>query len=180
MKAGWIVRLALAVGVSVVALGAPALAQDVSVQVEPLSVDVVIGEEGVLAVTITNDGDEATGPLVAQLVVMDPQGGGSADAEDWTSDLNRLIGSLPPGQNHTIGWDAKPIMRGEYLVVITVASVGPGGDLAVVSPVVHYTVGQPNVLVSGATVPVSVAVPLALLVAALVLRRREQRRVLSL
>jgi len=176
----FVVLFGVLLGAALLPAGPRVGAQDVTVAVEPPTADVTIGEEGILVVTITNHGQTSSGPLVAHLVVMDPKGGGSADAEDWTTELNRVVDSLAPAASHTIAWDTKPIMAGDYLVVITVAPVDPGNGSASVSPVVRFTVGQPSLLVSGATIPVSVAVPLVVVAGAVLVRWREQRRVASL
>lgn len=168
------------IGLLVLVLAPPGTAQELTVAVEPHSVEVVVGEEGTLDVTIANVGSGPSGPLVAHLVVIDPAGGGSADAEDWTTELNRLIDSLESGDSHTIAWDTKPIMQGTYLAVITVSPVTPSPEAAAASPAIRFVVRQPNVLVSGVTVPVSAAVPVGLLAVALWARRRESARVATL
>lgn len=159
-------------------LGAVTVALPVSAQEGPVvavdqeSVDTVIGTETVMTVEISNSGTAPTGPLVAHLLVVDPAGGGSADAEDWTSELNRPLDSLAPDEAHTIEWDVAPIMAGDYRVLISVVPIDGGPPS--VSPQIRFTVSQPDALVSGATLPVAIAVPVIAIGAALVTRRIER------
>lgn len=173
---------ALIVAVSaIVMLGSMAGAEGLAVEVQPDRFDVVIGQERNVEVTFTNLGEQPTGPLVAHLVVMDPAGGGSADAEDWTTELNRLLPSLAPGESQVVLWDTKPIMAGSYLVMITVAPTSPTSPIgAAASNAVPFDVRQPNVLVSGATVPVAAATPVAVLILAVATAKREKARVRAL
>lgn len=159
------------------AVAVPASAQTLDIGVSPVEISTEIGAEHMLAVSMTNRGSEPTGPLVAHLVVIDPSGGASADAEDWTGELNRPLSSLAAGESVRLDWDVKPIMRGEFIALITVAAAGPGSMEPASSPAVYVSVTQPTLLVSGATVPVSITVPLIILAIGWWMIRAERRRV---
>ncbi len=161
-------------------IAVPASAQTLDVGLSPVEISTEIGAEHLLAVSITNRDSQPTGPLVAHLVVIDPSGGASADAEDWTGELNRPLPSLAGGESVSLEWDVKPIMRGEFIALITVASADQGSIDPASSPAVYFSVTQPTLLVSGATVPVSIAVPLIILAIGLWMVRAERRRVAEL
>ncbi|MBT8200014.1 MAG: hypothetical protein KJO36_05800 [Acidimicrobiia bacterium] len=169
--------LVLAAPLVLLAIAAPASAQTVDIAVSPLEISTEIGAEHLLAVSITNRGSEPTGPLVAHLVVIDPSGGASADAEDWTGELNRPLTSLGAGESISLDWDIKPIIRGDFIALITVASVDDASLDPASSPAVYFMVTQPTLLVSGATVPVSIAVPLIILAIGWWMLRTERKRV---
>lgn len=169
--------LVLAAPLVLLAIAAPASAQTLDIGVSPVEISTEIGAEHVLAVSITNRRSEPTGPLVAHLVVIDPSGGASADAEDWTGELNRPLSSLAPGESISLDWDIKPIMRGDFIALITVASVDEASLDPASSPAVYFMVTQPTLLVSGATVPVSIAVPLIILAIGWWMLRIERKRV---
>jgi hypothetical protein len=145
----------------------------IEIQIEPATVDTVIGTETPLRVTITNPGSDRTGPLVAHLVVVDPNGGSSADAEDWTSTLNRPLDGLAPGESRSIAWDVAPVMAGAFRLMVSVVPLGEGPPA--VSTQVRFGVSQPDVLVSGATLPVAIAMPLLAIGAAVLTGRAERR-----
>ena len=155
-----------------VAVPAGAVVQPVDVRIEPEAVDTIIGAQTPLTVTISNTGADPSGPLVAHLVVVDPKGGGSADAEDWTSALNRPLDGLAPGESIAIAWDVAPVMAGDYRVLVSVVPLGDGPPA--VSTQVRFAVSQPGALVSGATLPVAVAVPLLTIGAAVLTGRIER------
>lgn len=156
-----------------VAAPAGAVTEPVEVQVEPATVDSVIGTETPLRVTITNPGSDPTGPLVAHLVVVDPRGGASADAEDWTSMLNRPLDGLAPGESVTISWDVAPVLAGRFRILVSVVPIGDAPPA--VSAQVRFGVSQPDALVSGATLPVAIAMPLLAIGAAVLTGRAERR-----
>ncbi len=170
----------LVLSLLVLLAAAPAAAQTLEVGVSPVEIATEIGDEHALDVSIVNRGSQPTGPLVAHLVVIDPSGGGSADAEDWTGELNRPLSSLEAGESINLDWDIKPIMRGDFIALITVAPADRSPIDPASSPAVYFAVTQPTLLVSGATVPVSIAVPLIILAFGWWLLRIERKRVAAL
>ncbi|MDH3307386.1 MAG: hypothetical protein OEO77_07725 [Acidimicrobiia bacterium] len=148
------------------------------VEIDRAEVATSVGTTETMVVTISNRGSDSTGPLLGHLLVVDPASSGSADAEDWTTDLTRPIGNLDAGGVAIVEWNVKPISSGDYHVLFSVVS--ESGGPAAISPSVVFRVSQPRGLVSGVTLPVSAAVPLLMLALAVAIRRRERRRLGSL
>lgn len=157
-----------------------AVADQVVIDVSPLEIMTEIGSDHVLDVTISNTGSGPSGALIAHLVVIDPTGDASADAEDWTQGLSRRIDGLAAGESIDIAWDVKPIMPGDFIALISVASLDPTQAETSTSAAVRLTVSRPALLVSGATVPTAMAIPVVVLLVALWIRRREAGRVAGL
>ncbi len=154
-------------------------ASDLELAVSANRFDTVLGESETLEVGITNVGAAPTGPLVGHLLVIDPDSDVSADAEDWSDELTRPLGSLAPGESTTILWEVQPISTGEFFVMVAVAPVDPTADPAVSATIVFNITGA-EASVEGSVVSVAIVAPLVLLAAAWGVRRSERRRLAAL
>jgi len=155
-----------------VADAAPAI----EVEIGQDHVDAVLGETHVLEVTIRNEADRPTGPLLGHLVVVDPGAEGSADAEDWTDTLTVRIAGLDPGESSNAAWNVTPISAGKFLVMVVVApedpALGPG-----VSANTVFDVVQSAGSLQASVLPIAIAGPLVVGGFLGILMRRERRRV---
>ncbi|MDH3227445.1 MAG: hypothetical protein OEM67_10205, partial [Thermoleophilia bacterium] len=117
-------------------------------------------------------------PLTAHLEIIDPTRASSVDAEDWVPDLNTQIGTLGPGESKRVTWNLVPISGGNFAVyVVTLAEgAGKGANEAVTaSAAIPVDVREVRSLNAGGALPVSIAVPLLLLLALVAVRLRERR-----
>lgn len=152
---------------------------DLEVTVSTDRFDTVLGVSETLEVEITNTGASPTGLLVGHLLVIDPDSSVSADAEDWTDELTRPLGSLPPETSVTFLWEVQPITTGEFLVMVAVAPVDPGRN-PTISPSVLFSITRAEASLGGSVFVVAFGVPLLLLLLALRTRQMERRRLTAL
>lgn len=139
------------------AAGATQLLDDVSIAIDPSDVDVVLGENFDLTVTVTNNGTNATAPLVVHLDIIDPEQSTSVDPEDWTPTLSQTIDPIAAGESITVSWNLQPISPGSFATYAIALS--PGVDTIAASNVVEVRVSDQRTLNPGGILPVSLAAP---------------------
>lgn len=152
--------------------GAEAL-EDLNVAVEPRSHSVILGETFTVQITVTNDGDEATEPLVLHIDITDPQKPTSVDPEDWTSTLSRTIGVVNAGRSLTVDWELQPIAGGDFAVYAVALSAG--AETLSPSNVLSVSVQDQRSLNPGGILPVAIGAPLVV-AGLLLLQMRFARR----
>lgn len=172
-------RWASALAAATLALAAAASATAAPVvSVTPASQDAEVGAPFRVTATITNPDTESSAPLTAHLEIIDPTRAGSVDAEDWVPDLNTPVGRLAPGTSKDITWELVPISGGTfavYVVTLPEASGATAGQRVASSDAIPVAVAEVRTLNAGGALPVSLAVPLALLFGLLALRLRARR-----
>ena len=150
-----------------------------TVSISPTTQDSEVGREFPVTATISNGGDESTAPLTAHLEIIDPTRAGSVDAEDWVPDLNSQIGVLGPGESTDVVWNLVPISGGTFAVYVVALAEDAGSapdETVVASTAIPVDVLEVRTLNAGGALPVSLAVPLVLLLALAGLRIRSRRR----
>lgn len=145
---------------------------DVIIDVSPSVIDIDLGDRTDIELTITNTGNEPLSDAFAHIDVVDLDSEESADAEDWSSVLNRSIPTIAPGESATITWDIQPITPGTY----TLYAVALSADSAAVAvtDTVTINVADKRSLNPNGILPVAVGAPL-LVGAALAFRFRRHR-----
>ncbi len=149
---------------------------DINVAVDPASQSVVLGEAFTLQVTVTNEGDEATLPLVLHVDITDPQKSTSVDPEDWTSTLSKAIGIVDSGSSLTVDWELQPISGGDFAVYAV--ALAAGAETLSPSNVLRVTVQDQRSLNPGGILPVAIGAPIVvggLLLVQMRLARRSPR-----
>lgn len=154
--------------------GATQLADTVSITIDPPNIDVVLGENFDLTVTVSNTGTEPTPPLVAHLDITDPEQSTSVDPEDWTPRLSQTIGPIAAGESVTVSWNLQPISPGTFATYAVVLS--PGVDTIAASNVVEVRVSDQRTLNPGGILPVSLAAP-SIVGVLLLMQMRFARRI---
>ncbi|NNF53944.1 MAG: hypothetical protein HKN03_05815 [Acidimicrobiales bacterium] len=139
------------------AAAATPLAETISISVDPANVDVVLGENFDLTVTVSNDGTEPTPALVVHLDITDPEQTTSVDPEDWTPTLSQTIGPVGAGESITVSWNLQPISPGSFATYAVALS--PGVDTIAASNVLQVNVSDQRTLNPGGILPVSLAAP---------------------
>lgn len=125
----------------------------------------VVGQNLALESTITGD---RTAPAIAHLNVTSLDGV-YVDLEDWTQDVTQPV---PPGEEAQLDWEVQAVNSGHFaLYVVLIPQDGP----LVVSPPVHLTVAARQTLDTAGAVPVALAVPTLLGLAAIATRRPWRR-----
>jgi len=109
-----------------------------------------------------------SGPAIAHLNVVSLDGV-YVDLEDWTQDVTQPV---PAGADTPLDWEFQAVNPGHFAVyVVLIPKSGP----LVAGPPVHVTVAPRQTLDTGGALPVALAVPSLLGIAALVTRRRTAR-----
>jgi len=178
-------RLAGALGAALLALlatggvsASPAAAgvDGIAVTVDRTRVDTVVGGRFVLRTRLSNDGDRATGPLMAHLNVASLTSDVYVDPEDWSTQRSQWVDSLAPGEDQQLTWQLQAVNQGSfdaYVVLLPTEGPDPGTPLTVSRSVYLGVAGRQTLSASGA-LPVVVVVP-ALLGVLVVLRTRARR-----
>jgi hypothetical protein len=150
-----------------------AAAQETTVQVtlDQTRITTTLGRVHSVESQITNRTQTPTGTLIAHLNVASLDGS-YVDLEDWSADVTKAI-SLDPGESTAISWDFQTVNGGSFNVYVVV--LPEAGSLAA-SPVVRVDVAEQRTLNAGGALPVAVAVPILLGIAAGAIRYRVRRR----
>jgi hypothetical protein len=130
---------------------------EVVVALDPTSHSVVLGEAFTVQVTVTNEGDQATLPLVLHVDITDPEKSTSVDPEDWTSTLSKAIGIVDSGSSLTVDWELQPISGGDFAVYAVVLS--GGAETLSASNVLTVAVQDQRSLNPGGILPVAIGAP---------------------
>lgn len=168
------VLVCLLLGIPVSAAALPGM---VAVTTDRPRLSTVLGERFTIETELRNTG-AATGPMLAHLNVASITGDVYVDPEDWSSERSQEV-SLQPGERTTLSWDLQAVNSGSfaaYVVVLPYGTTVVGWEDLVVSPLVRLEVAPRSTLTLGGALPVVVAVPVLLGLAAAVVRLRVRRR----
>jgi uncharacterized membrane protein len=149
------------------------LGDTVDLVVEPTSVDVVLGQDLDLTISVTNVGSDPTPPLLVHIDITDPEKASSVDPEDWTATLSKPIGALESGATRTVDWRIQPISGGTF--ALYAVALSPGVDAVAASNVVTVDVADQRSLDPNGILPVAIAAP-AVVGALLVVQTQRTRR----
>ncbi|HSD02412.1 MAG TPA: hypothetical protein VLB81_08590 [Gaiellales bacterium] len=116
-------------------------------------------------------GPGATGPLVAHLNVVSLDPSTYVDPEDWSTHRTRYLRPIAAGGSRAIRWSVKAVSAGPMAIYVTAVPAGGSGPIAV-GPPLRVQVADRKTLNSGGVVPLALSVPAALVVLAVVARRR--------
>ena len=116
-------------------------------------------------------GAASTGPLVAHLNVVSLDPATYVDPEDWSTHRTRYLGTVGAGDSASVRWSVKAVSSGPIAIYVTAVPANGSGPIAV-GPPLHVQVAERRTLNSGGVVPLALAVPGALVILAVVARRR--------
>ena len=133
-----------------------------------------VGDKFTLDSTVSNPGQEETGPLLAHLNVVSLTSAVYVDPEDWSSDRTVELDPLEPEDSEPVEWDVQAVNAGTFAIYVVLLPDG-AGPLAV-SPPVHLKVAGRRTLNAGGALPVAVVIPVLLGLAAAAVRFRQWRR----
>lgn len=140
-------------------------------------IDAVVGERLTVQARIGNSGDLPTERLVAHLNVASLDGV-YVDLEDWSADVTREVAPVPPGRSTSVSWQFQAVNTGSFDVYVVLM---PNGDSSagtgplVASQPVYVTVAGRRTLTAAGSLPVAIAVPVVLGLAAAAVRLRVLR-----
>ena len=149
---------------------------NVTVTIDKDSTSLIAGDWVTFHTVISNTGDSATSPLVANFNVASIQPGRHVDPEDWSPLRTQYIDVIQPGETVELTWDVHTLFEGDFAVYVTIVSqeksFGPVG-----SPTLHIHAEPDNVLPLNEVIPVAAIVPLfplALLLLASRFKRKQR------
>jgi len=151
----------------------------ITVSVDVSDVSALTGDKFRFTSEITNDGSDATPPLIANLNFVSLDESTYIDPEDWSPQRTVSIPPIEPGSSATRTWTVNPALKGDVAVYVVVLPDSPGLATAsplVASPAIHVRVDQKRSLNPGGVLPVVLAVPAFLAVAMAGLRVARGRR----
>jgi hypothetical protein len=158
--------------VAVPSAGAEPNANPVTVELQPATSSIRLGESLDLRIIVTNNGTRSTSPLVVHLDITDPSRSTSVDPEDWTSTLSKPVGPLAAGRSATVRWTIQPISSGAFAAYAV--ALAPGVDNLATSNVLQVMVAGKRALNPGGILLVAVGLP-SLVGALLVLQVARSR-----
>jgi len=131
--------------------------------------------------TVTNNGTEASPPLIVAMNVINLDAAGDVvDPEDWSPQRTQYVESLAPGQSADMYWIINTILEGDYMVYMVLVpqpDSPEGTSQPVATSGIHLTVAPFTRLNPGGVLPYVVGVPLLVLVGTIILYRFRRRQV---
>jgi len=147
----------------------------VTVTIDRDSVALIAGDWVTFHTVISNAGENATPPLVANFNVASIHPGPHVDPEDWSPLRTQYIDTIQPGESVELAWDVHTLFEGDFAVYVTIVSqeksFGPVG-----SPTLHIHAEPDNVLPLNEVIPVVAIVPLFPLALLLITSRSKRKQ----
>ena len=185
-------RLGRALGLSVIAglmvvsllLASPVDAlqgeQPLSISIDTQSNQGKTGDTIEFNTVVTNNGTEASPPLIVAMNVINLDATGDVvDPEDWSPQRTQYINSLAPGESANQGWIINTILEGDFMVYMTLIPEPASAQTTsqpVTSSGIHLTVAPFTRLNPGGVLPFAIGGPILLLALTyFVYRRRRQQ-----
>lgn len=152
---------------------------NVDVVADPPVISTLLGDHFEITTEIKNTGSAPTGEIMAHLNIASIQGSVYVDPEDWSAERSQQL-SLKPGESRELSWEIQAVNSGHfaaYVVVVPFGSSVAGNEDLKISQLVNVDVAQRTTLTAGGALPVVLAVPLVigLAAAAALFRVRRQR-----
>lgn len=170
---GALMAVAATIGLPIsAAYAAPGEAARVTFEQSRLAV--AVGDKFTLDSTVSNPGQEETGPLIAHLNVVSLTSDVYVDPEDWSGERTVEVDSLEPGAEEQITWDVQAVNAGRFAIYVVLLPDNAGQPS--VSPTVQLAVASRRTLTASGSLPIAVAVPLLLGTAAAIALFRVKRR----
>jgi hypothetical protein len=154
-------------------------AAGVRVVSEQPAIGTAVGRHFDYRISLVNDSGAPTGRLLAHLNVASVTGSAYVDPEDWSADRSRFLPALAPGATASLSWDVQAVSPGTFDVYVVVLPAGAGAEAGhglVVSSPTRVEVTARRTLNAGGALPVVIAVPVLLGLAALATGARARTR----
>lgn len=124
---------------------------------------------------VTNNGSEASRPFFVSMNIVKLGSGDPVDPEDWSPERSQAVDALPSGQSATQAWVVDTILKGNYMVYMTIIPIpdGPDSTTQTFSGMgIHITVNEVTRTNPGGVLPVAIGIPAALTLGTVLVRRR--------
>lgn len=154
---------------------------DLQITVDLDSTVVKTGDKVEYNTVVTNNGTEATPPLIVAMNVINLDAKGEVvDPEDWSPQRTQYMESLLAGQSATQHWIINTILDGNYMVYMVLIPT-PETQEATSQPVatsgIHLTVTPFTRLNPGGVLPYAIGIPLLVIVVTVALYRMRSRQI---
>jgi hypothetical protein len=178
MKRMFMVTAILFAVIAPMAVGTSAAAASgtVDITIDHSRINSSVGDRHTIRSTITNRGATESDRLIAQLLVVSPEGV-YQDLEEWTTDPVIKVDPIAPGGTAEVSWNIQTVNKGSfgvYSVVLPNSGASTPGSAVAVSSGVDVTVADARTLSAGGALPVIIAVPIVLALAAAASRRSQR------
>jgi hypothetical protein len=150
-----------------------AAAPDGAVTFDRAQVSVTIGDKFTL--TSTNGAATGPGPMIAHLNVVSLTSDVYVDPEDWSSNRTQALPATPAAR---LEWPLHAVNAGTFDVYLVLVPTSPAGNAQplIVSSAVRVTVANRRTVNAAGTLPIVVAIPVALALIAVATRWRRRAR----
>ncbi len=131
--------------------------------------------------TVTNNGRDASPPLIVAMNIINLKGSGEpVDPEDWSPQRAIYVDSLAAGKSTTHSWRVNAILDGNFMVYMVVIPA-PDGPEATTQPAassgIHLTVTPFTRLNPGGVLPYAIGGPVMLGLVIFLVHRRRRREI---
>ena len=169
---------ALAAALACIAAAAPvagAQQAPVDVSLSRQEVSTRLGDGFAFSSRIENRGPATVEGLVAHLNVVGLSSGIYVDPEDWSEERTKGLPPLGPGESTEVDWDVTAVTGGEAAIYVAVVPrEEPAGKALSVSPAMDVRIAETKDLNTDGVLPLTLAVPAVIAVAAVAVRRRRR------
>ena len=193
MRSKFWTRLGRAFGISIFAgltvisllLASPAYAvqadENLSITVDAQSKQLKTGDTIEFNTLVTNNGTEASPPLIVAMNVINLDATGDVvDPEDWSPQRTQYIRVLAPGESVTQSWIINTILEGNYMVYMVLLPEPESAETTsqpVSSAGIHLTVDPFTRLNPGGVLPYVIGGPIVLLVITFLVQQRRRQQI---
>jgi hypothetical protein len=146
-----------------------------SVELDRSSISLAVGQQFSFASTIRNPGSAPLTGVVVHLNVLSLDPSVYVDPEDWSSHRTRYLDPIAPSGSTTVHWSLRAVNRGRFVIYVGALPAGGAAGVAVSRPL-HVDVAGRRTLNPGGVIPLVVAIPAVLLLAACARRLAAGRR----
>jgi uncharacterized membrane protein len=148
----------------------------VDVSLSRQEVSTRLGESFAFTSRIENRGTTNLDGLIAHLNVVGLSSGIYVDPEDWSEERTKNVPALGPGESTELDWDVTAVTGGEAAIyVVALRGEEPGREELSVSPAMDVRIAESKDLNTDGVLPLTLAVPAVIAVAAFGARRRRRR-----
>ena len=154
--------------------------KDIAISIDSKFKQVRMGDVVGFSTIVTNNGEQASAPLIAALNVINLDAAGEAvDVEEWSPERTQHIDALGPGGSVDLDWRITPGLHGEYLAYIVLIPQPASVEVTtfpVASSSLSLTVTPSARLRPEGVLPFALGVPIFMLAITFVVYRRRRQQ----
>jgi hypothetical protein len=165
--------VSLLVTLAAVAPASAVAAPPLSVALNRTTVSTRIGQKFDFSTNIRNGGERPVPGVVAHLNIVSLDPNVYVDPEDWSSHRTRYLGTIASQASRQVRWDVQAVNSGHFVVYVAVVERSGAGTVIASKPL-RASVAQQRTLNSSGVIPLAAAIPTALFLLVLFLRRRRR------